>query len=86
MPAALDPTSGSAQGANRTTIIDQVSSLPKSPLRTIEQFNGEPQEFGADRTPLDVVKTGGNEVNTGASTRIEPPPEVGKGSIADVFL
>ncbi len=81
-----NPLAGSSQGANRTTIINNVSTLPRSALKAIAQNGGAPQEFGADRSPDNTVDLGGVEVNSARSTFINPPPEIGKGSIADIFL
>ncbi|KMP11082.1 hypothetical protein UZ36_05585 [Candidatus Nitromaritima sp. SCGC AAA799-C22] len=75
--------SGSSQGANRTKVINEASNVQRDPIQVRDVSS---RELGGDRSPNSIVQTGGKEVNTGQSTQITAPPEIGKGSIADLFI
>jgi hypothetical protein len=78
--------SGSSQGANRTRIIKDVSQLPKEKFQASQAESEVTKQLGGSRSPLKVVSIGGKEINSGAATRASIPPEIGKGSIANLFL
>ncbi len=77
---------GSAQGANRSSIIQEVSQLPREKFQASKAQSEITKQLGGSRSPLKVVSIGGNEINSGASTTAAIPPEIGKGSIANLFL
>jgi len=78
--------SGSAQGENRTRIIREVSQLPREKFQASKAESEVTKQLGGSRSPLQVVSVGGKEINSGAATRAAIPPEIGKGSIANLFL
>ena len=78
--------SGSSQGANRTRIIKEVSALPKEKFQATQAETEVTKQLGGSRSPLKVVSMGGKEINSGAATKASVPPEIGKGSIANLFL
>jgi|GEM_PF-7132927 len=76
---------GSTQGANRDALLNPQTRLSTT-IEAIGEITGDPAEFGANRSPASVTPIGAVEVNSAISTKIVVPPEVGKGSIADVLL
>jgi hypothetical protein len=84
-PIGPSSQGGSSQGANRDALLNPQSRLTGT-LAAITKTTGDPAEFGADRSPVNVTPVGGVEVNSANATKIVVPPEVGKGSIADVLL
>jgi len=76
---------GSSQGANRDALLNPQTRLTGT-LAAISNVTGDPAEFGVNRSPVNVTPVGGVEVNSAKATKIVVPPEVGKGSIADVLL
>jgi len=77
---------GSGQGANRAKIIREVSQLSQEKFQASQVQSEQTKQLGGSRSPLQVVTIGGNEINSGASTSVDILPEIGKGSIADLFL
>ncbi len=84
-PIGTSAVGGSSQGANRDALINPQTRLTGT-LDAIGEITGDPAEFGATRSPVNVTPIGGREINSAKSTKIIVPPEVGKGSIADVLL
>jgi hypothetical protein len=84
-PIGPSTQGGSSQGANRDALLNPQTRLTGA-LAAVSNSAGDPAEFGADRSPVNVTPVGSVEVNSAKATKIVVPPEVGKGSIADVLL
>ncbi|QPJ65076.1 MAG: hypothetical protein G3M78_06615 [Candidatus Nitrohelix vancouverensis] len=77
---------GSQQGANRSKLITQATQLPDDPFQALSLETKTTKELGGLRSPLQLISVGGKEINSAAATTASIPPEIGKGSIANLFL
>ena len=76
------PEGGNLNG--KFKIIQQMEAESKHSLKKNAPHEKSVREFGAT---VDMGSgVGMIKINTAASTKIQPPPEIGKGSIFDILL
>tara|TARA_B100000959_G_C14604307_1_gene469399 strand:- start:121 stop:384 length:264 start_codon:yes stop_codon:yes gene_type:complete len=74
---------GSSQGANRSKSITDATGFDPTKSQAGDATKVASSELGGNRSPNETGGVGSKSINTGNSTDIRVPPEVGKGSITD---
>ena len=77
---------GSSQGANRAKSIVNATGFDPTSSQAEAASKVTARELGGNRNPSDLGLVGAKSINTGNSTDIVVPPEIGKGSITDSIV